>query len=174
MLIYVHQSKYFDPYNYLDSKLYINRNNGKLCIIKSTSKKIYTIYLDGKIDNDLNTISDIKWKYMSLIKFFSLSEYSDGFEIQEKNGIDTISLGDYNTNYLYFTQELCLCLIDDSENIKFNFISSVDDYDFVKGNNSQITRNSYFDYYKKKDRCLADLLLYLKNTSKDKNNKKSL
>lgn len=161
--------------DFLDpSKLYIERTTGELCVIEKSNKKIYTIFLNGKVLNDLKTENDIIWKYMPLMKFFKVSEYSNGYEIEEVNDEEVISLSDYNTNYLYFTKELLLCLFDDGNDVYFKFISSIKDFDFIRGNNSQITRNSYFKYYKNKDKCLMDLLLYIKNIDNVKNNEKSL
>ena len=122
--------------------IFIERTTGNLCVFKNTPKKIYTIFLNGEIENDLTNENDIKWKYISLLKFFNFAEYSDGFEINQVTKTEEIPLGDYNTNYLYYTNELLLCLIDDGETKKFKFIPNLDDSKFIKGENTQITRNS--------------------------------
>ena len=154
--------------------IYIERKTGRICVFKNTPKKLYTVFLDGEIDNDLSNTNDIIWKYISLLKFFNLAEYSNGLEIEKIGRDEVITLGDYNTNYLYYTNELLLCLVDDGENRDFIFLPNTDDFKFVKGENTQITRNDYFKYYKNKNNCLNDIVTYINSSNKveNKNNEK--
>ena len=151
------------------NKVYIERDTGNLCVFKDTTKKIYTVFLDGRVVNDIITKGDIIWKYIPILKFFNVSTFTDGYEM-EIIGNDSKILNDYNANYLYFTNELLLCLIDDSKNQEFKFIPAGVNNKFQKGENIHISRNSYLEYYKKKDKCLHDLFIYIKN--KDEINKK--
>ena len=160
--------------DFLDpSKLYIERETGEICVIKESNDKVYTIFLNGKVDKG-NKLSKDLFQYMSVVSFFLLSKYSNGFEIDEVSRKDTIKLSDYDTNYLYYTDGLLLYLKENEESLEFKFISNIKGYKFELSNNSQITRNDYFDYYKDKDRCLADLLIFIKSKLEDKNNKKIL
>ena len=146
------------------NNIYINRKDGEICVFKQTPKKIYTIYLNGNIENDISSLNDRIWKYIPLLKFFNLAKYSDGYEIN-RIGVTEEVLNDYNINYLYYTNDLLLCLVDDGENKCFKFLTNILDSKFIKSENTQITRNDYFDYYKNKNKCLKDFMDYI---SKDK------
>jgi len=139
------------------SNIFIERDTGNLCVNVNSGKRIYTIFLDGVILTDLKTERDIIWKYISLSQFFSVAKFSNKYEIVEMSDKNSIIHGDYNINYLYYTKDLMLCL-DENNGKCFRFIPAQKGYDFVLGENEQITRNSYFDYYQDKDKCIKDII----------------
>ena len=70
---------------------------------------------------------------------------------------------------------MILCLKDDGSETIFEFIPAIKGYSYTLSKELQVTRNSHFDYYKDKDHCLMDLLLYINSVSKeDKINNKNL
>ena len=160
---------FYDP-----SKLYIERETGEIVIIRQNNKKIYTMYLDGRLKNVIENERDIIWKYMPLMKFFMIADFTYSKEVDEVSYNDVIMLSDYDTNFLYYTNELLLSYIDSNEIQEFKFIPAIKGYNFKLSDSNQITRNDYFKKYKDKDKCLMDLLLYIKKVQERKVEEKTL
>ena len=116
---------------------------------------------------------DIIWKYIPLIKFFRLAEYSNGMEIDEIRSDDKVMLSDYDTYFLYYTSELLLCF-EEKEEDGFRFLPAIKGYSFELSKSNQITRNDYFKKYKDKDKCIDELMLYIRNELKSKKVEKTL
>ena len=145
------------------NKIYIERATGEICVINANYKKIYSINLNGVVKNNIKSKQDIFWEYISLSKFFKLANYSDGLEIREVEYEDKATLSDYYVNYLYFTDTLLLCLKENNGKKEFIFLPALSGFKFKLGENSQITKNDYFQKYLDKNICLNDLMEFIYN-----------
>jgi len=141
------------------SKIYIERETGNICVIKENKKKIYTIYLSGKLINNLENKKDIVWKYISLEKFFMVSKYTNGLEINQVFGKKMEVLEDNDINYLYYTSDLVLTYKDN----KFKFIPALKGYSYVINDTSKVLEISFFDKFKDRNYCLEKVLAFIEN-----------
>ena len=143
--------------------LFIDRTTGNICVINDNNKKTYVIYLDGSVDNIDD--KDIKFKFISLKCFFDVATFSNGKVIEAvDNNHNRTQFVDYNTIYLYYTNQLMLCFIDDGNTQKFDFLVPIKDSYFEVGESDQIGRNdNYISYFADKNKCIDTLLYFIKN-----------
>ena len=160
--------------DFLDpSKIYIERETGNICVLKEYNNKVYSIYLNGEIEKSIDNKNGIIWKYISLYNFFRVSYFTEGKAVMEVSNKNEIVLFDYNSNDLYFTSDLLLRYIDDDSELSFEFYPVKNKYKYVLSNNSQVTKNNYFDEFKARDKCLMELPLFIKNKQNEEINKKN-
>ena len=161
--------------DFLDpSKIYIERDTGRICVLKEYNNRVYSIYLSGDIEKSVNEKNEIIWKYISLYNFFRVSYYSDGKSIKEVSNKNELVLFDYNSNDLYYTSDLLLRYVDDGEELSFIFYPVKEKYKYVLSDNSQVTKNNYFDEFKNRDKCLIEILLFIKNEQKSNEKEKNI
>ena len=154
--------------DFLDpSQIYIERNTGKICVLKEYNKKVYTIYLTGEIEKNIKEKSEIIWKYISLYHFFLVSYFTNGKSLQEVSSKNNLILFDYYSNDLYFTSDLLLRYIEKEGEFYFEFYPSKERFQFVLSQNDQMVNNDFFKKYKDRDKCLMDLLLFIKKEQKE-------
>ena len=153
--------------DFLDpSQIYIERETGKICVLKEYNKKVYTIYLTGEVEKNVKEKSEIIWKYISLYHFFRVSYFTNGKSLQEVSSKNSLILFDYYSNDLYFTSDLLLRYIEKNGEFSFEFYPSKERFQFVLSENDQMVNNDFFKKYKDRDKCLMDLLLFIKKEQK--------
>ena len=160
VLVYLKQNSFnhfkilmeaIDDFSNLD-KIYIERETGKICLIKENKKRIYTIFLSGKVINNLESEKDIIWKYISLKKFFMVSKYTNGLAISQVFGKSIKTLDDTNINYLYYTSDLVLGY----QNDEFKFIPALKGYSYVLNDDV-----SSINEFKDRNKCLEKVLDFI-------------
>ena len=161
--------------DFLDpTKVYVDRSNGELCVLKEYDKNIYSIYLNGTVLKNALEKREIFWKYITLANFFRISFYSNGKMLEEISSRNTISVFDFNSNDLYYTNDLLLRYIEDDQGMKFYFLPAKSGFHFQISENDQMTKNDFFKEFQDRDTCLMELLLFIKREQKEEKNTKSL
>ena len=158
-----------DPNN-----LYIERETGNICVLKEYGKNVYTIYLDHKVDKNIEDKNQIIWKYIPLINFFRVAYYTNGKTLKEVSSKQELIVFDYYANDLYFTNDLLLRFIETDKESYFKFIPSKERFQFVLSDDIQMSKNNNFLKYQNKEECLNDLLLFVKNEQNELVSEKSL